>query len=106
MNILLLPGACSIADTYVNEMPNAEETAEIALMAADEIAVSASRRRWPCCPLQLRQRPQHLVLKMRAAHPARLKAPICSATARCTVIRPCRRRSATAASGLDPPRRG
>ena len=38
MNILLLPKrVIAIADTYVNEMPNAEETAEIALMAADEM---------------------------------------------------------------------
>ena len=38
MNILLLPKrVLAIADTYVNEMPNAEETAEIALMAADEM---------------------------------------------------------------------
>ncbi|MCK6387007.1 MAG: NADP-dependent malic enzyme [Zoogloea sp.] len=38
MNILLLPKrVLAIADTYVNEMPNAEETAEIALMAAEEM---------------------------------------------------------------------
>ena len=38
MNILLLPKrVLAIADTCVNEMPNAEETAEIALMAADEM---------------------------------------------------------------------
>jgi malate dehydrogenase (oxaloacetate-decarboxylating)(NADP+) len=36
MNILLLPQrVLAITDTYVNEMPSAEETAEIALMAAD-----------------------------------------------------------------------
>ncbi len=38
MNILLLPQRIlAITDTYVNEMPSAEETAEIALMAADEL---------------------------------------------------------------------
>jgi len=38
MNMLLLPKrVLVIADTYVNEVPNAEETAEIALMAADEM---------------------------------------------------------------------
>ncbi len=38
MNMLLLPKrVLVIADTYVNELPNAEETAEIALMAADEM---------------------------------------------------------------------
>jgi malate dehydrogenase (oxaloacetate-decarboxylating)(NADP+) len=38
MNILLLPQrVLAITDTYVNEMPSAEEAAEIALMAADEL---------------------------------------------------------------------
>ena len=38
MNILLLPQRIlAITDTYVNEMPSAEETAEIAVMAADEL---------------------------------------------------------------------
>ena len=38
MNILLLPQrVLAIADTYVNENPNAEEIADIAAMAADEL---------------------------------------------------------------------
>ncbi len=38
MNILLLPQrVLAITDTYVNEMPSAEEAAEIAVMAADEL---------------------------------------------------------------------
>jgi malate dehydrogenase (oxaloacetate-decarboxylating)(NADP+) len=38
MNVLLLPQRIlAIADTYVNELPTAEETAEIALMAAEEM---------------------------------------------------------------------
>ena len=38
MNILLLPQrVLAITDTYVNEMPTAEEAAEIAVMAADEL---------------------------------------------------------------------
>ncbi|MGL4407732.1 NADP-dependent malic enzyme [Zoogloea sp.] len=38
MNMLLLPSRIvAITDTYVNEIPNAEETAEITLMAAEEL---------------------------------------------------------------------
>ena len=38
MNILLLPQRIlAITDTYVNEVPSAEEAAEIAMMAADEL---------------------------------------------------------------------
>jgi malate dehydrogenase (oxaloacetate-decarboxylating)(NADP+) len=38
MNVLLLPQRIlAITDTYVNELPTAEETAEIALMAAEEM---------------------------------------------------------------------
>jgi malate dehydrogenase (oxaloacetate-decarboxylating)(NADP+) len=38
MNILLLPQrVLAITDTYVNEMPSAEDAAEIAVMAADEL---------------------------------------------------------------------
>ena len=38
MNMLLLPKrVLAITDTYVNEIPNAQETAEIALMAAEEM---------------------------------------------------------------------
>jgi malate dehydrogenase (oxaloacetate-decarboxylating)(NADP+) len=38
MNVLLLPQRIlAITDTYVNELPSAEETAEIALMAAEEM---------------------------------------------------------------------
>ncbi|PTD96831.1 NADP-dependent malic enzyme [Pseudothauera lacus] len=38
MNILLLPKrVLAVTDTYVNESPNAEEVAEIARMAADEL---------------------------------------------------------------------
>jgi malate dehydrogenase (oxaloacetate-decarboxylating)(NADP+) len=38
MNYLMLPGrSLFIADTHVNENPNAEQVAEIAMLAADEV---------------------------------------------------------------------
>ena len=38
-----------IADTYINEDPTAEELAQIAQMAADEVARFGIPPRWPSC---------------------------------------------------------
>lgn len=50
MNALLLPsGNTFIADTYVNDEPDAEELAEITLMAAETVRRFVLSRVWLCC---------------------------------------------------------
>jgi hypothetical protein len=60
MNLLMLPGrTVFVGDTYVNYDPSAEQLADMALLAAEEFAISAFNPKWRCCRTQPSVRRTH-----------------------------------------------